>query len=87
MLFLAFLSDFWAKNREKFAPKYFFESLNTRYVPFAILIEKNMINEIECMIWKHEFNKSEWEEIVEKIKNSSFEYYYENDWGELKHTL
>jgi hypothetical protein len=31
MQFLAFLSDFWAKNREKFAPKYFFDSLNTRY--------------------------------------------------------
>jgi hypothetical protein len=30
-LFLAFLSDFWAKNRGKFTPKYFFDSFNTRY--------------------------------------------------------
>jgi hypothetical protein len=28
MLFLAFLSVFWAKNRGKFAPKYLFDSLN-----------------------------------------------------------
>jgi hypothetical protein len=71
MLFLAFLSDVWAKNREKFAPKYLFDSLNTRYTLRRLrrLVYLFALGEI----WADFINKNEF--LRQIIKKQFFDFY------------